>query len=87
MATQNLLVFSIVFACSIYALWVLMPVAARRFIAKRLLSLPLGSTFRTVFQRAASATTGCDCSGCDKVVGLQQKTAPQVVQFHTRRKD
>ena len=87
MTAQHLIVFSIVLACSVYALWTLMPAAARRFMAKSLLRLPLGSSLKAVMQRAASARSGCDCSGCDKVVDLQRKPASQVIRFHVKSKD
>lgn len=87
MTAQHLIVFSIVLACSVYALWMLMPAAARRFMAQRLLRLPLGSPLKTLLQRAASAPSGCDCSGCDKVVDLQRKQASQVIRFHVKTKD
>ncbi|MBK6324211.1 hypothetical protein [Candidatus Aalborgicola defluviihabitans] len=68
MTAQNLIVSAIVVACSVYALWVLMPSSARRFLAVRLVHLPLGSKLQSVFQRAAKPSAGCDCSGCDAVV-------------------
>lgn len=87
MTAQHLIVFSVVLACSVYALWVLMPTAARRFLARRLLQLPLGAAWTARLQQAANASPGCDCSGCDKVVDLQRKARPQVVHFHVRPKD
>lgn len=87
MTTQHLLVFGLVAGCSVYALWVLMPAVARRFIAKRLAQLPLGSEWKARFQQATTASSGCDCSGCDKVVDLQRKAQPQVVHFRPRTKD
>jgi hypothetical protein len=87
MTTQHLVVFALVAGCTIYALWALMPAVARRFIAKQLVKWPLGSAWKARFQQAASASSGCDCSGCDKVVDLQRKPAPQVIRFHTKPKD
>jgi len=87
MTAQHLIVFSVVLACSVYALWVLMPTAARRFLARRLVQLPLGATWKARLQQAATASSGCDCSGCDKVVDLQRKARPHVVHFHARPKD
>ena len=87
MTTQHLIVFALVAGCSIYALWTLMPVSARRFVAKQLVKWPLGSAWKARFQHAASASAGCDCSGCDKVVDLQRKPAPQIIRFHTKPKD
>ncbi len=68
MTAQHLIVFSVVLACSVYALWVLMPSALRRWLAARLVRLPLGSALKAVFQRATKPSAGCECSGCDTVV-------------------
>lgn len=87
MTAQHLIVFSVVLACSVYALWVLMPTTARRFLARRLVQLPLGAAWVARFQQAATASSGCDCSGCDKVVDLRRKARAQVVHFHARPKD
>lgn len=87
MTAQHLIVFFVVLACSVYALWVLMPMAARRFLARHLLQLPLGSAWVARFQQASTASSGCDCNGCDKVVDLQRKARSQVVHFHARTKD
>jgi hypothetical protein len=87
MTAQHLIVFSVVLACSVYALWVLMPTVARRFIARRLSQLPIAAAWKARLQQTATASAGCDCSGCDKVVDLQRKTLPQVVHFHARPKD
>jgi hypothetical protein len=82
MSIQHLIVFLLVTGCSIYALWAVLPAVARRYIAKQLVQLPFGSAWRTRFQKAASAASGCDCSGCDKVVDQTQKTKPTVIRFH-----
>jgi ferrous iron transport protein B len=87
MTTQYLIVFTLVAGCSVYALWTLMPISVRRLMAKQLMKWPLGSAWKTRFQQAASASSGCDCSGCDKVVDQTHKKRPQVVHFHTRTKD
>ena len=86
MATQSLIVLVLVLGCSLYTLWTLMPAVVRRFIAQRLLQLPLPAAWAAVFQRAVKQPSGCDCSGCDKVVDLQAKPATQVVHFHPQRK-
>ena len=87
MTLQHLLVYALVAACSPYALWALMPVAARRVIASQLVKWPLGPTWKARFEQAASAPSGCDCSGCDTVVDQTRKKQPQVVRFHPRPKD
>ena len=88
MGAQHLIVFCVVLACSLYALWVLMPSALRRLLATHLVRLPLGPTLRTVFQRAAAPPSGCDCSGCDTVVDRRSKTTPRcVIRLHIQPKD
>jgi hypothetical protein len=87
MNLQHLIVFGLVTACSIYALWVLMPAAARRFVARYMVQLPFGPAWKARFQQVASASTGCDCSGCDKVVDQRRNKQPQVIHFHARPKD
>jgi ferrous iron transport protein B len=87
MTAQQLTVFSVVLACSLYALWVLMPSAARRFLAGRLARLPLGTAWKTFFQQAASRSSGCDCSGCDKVVDKQTRTRSKVIRIHLQPRD
>ncbi len=86
MAAQQLIVFALVLGCSLYALWVLMPAAARRLLARGLVHAPLGSRLNAVFQKAAApaSASGCDCSGCDKVVDKMPKPTVQVVRFHPR---
>ncbi|MFZ3128718.1 MAG: hypothetical protein WA136_11960 [Rhodoferax sp.] len=86
MATQSLIVLLLVLGCSLYALWTLMPAVARRFLAQRLLRLPLPAAWATIFLRAVKQPSGCDCSGCDKVVDLQRQPGTQVVRFHPQRK-
>ena len=86
MATQSLIVLLLVLGCSVYALWTLMPAVARRFLAQRLLRLPLPAAWKPVFLRAVKQPSGCDCSGCDKVVDLQRPPATQVIRFHPQRK-
>ena len=82
MSMQHLIVFTLVTGCSIYTLWALLPAVARRFIAKQLVRLPFGSAWKTGFQKAASAASGCDCSGCDKVVDQTQKAKSTIIRFH-----
>jgi hypothetical protein len=87
MTAQHLIVLALVAGCSIYALWALMPAAARRFIAKQLVQLPLGSAWKAWFQPAASTSSGCDCSGCDKVVDLRRAPSQKIVHFQARPRD
>ncbi len=83
---QTLIVTLIVAACSVYAAWTLMPAAARRTVAIRLLKLPLPRLLAARMQRAATAASGCGCDGCDRAPLKSQAAAPkpQVVTFHPR---
>ena len=63
---QSLIVALLVTACSAYAVWTLMPSAARRLFAGWMLRLPLPAPLATPFERAARATSGCGCDGCDR---------------------
>ena len=87
MTAQHLLVFPVGLACSGYALWVLMPTALRRWLAVRLARLPLGPNLQARFQRAATPASGCDCSGCDKVVDLRRAPLRQVITIHRQPRD
>jgi hypothetical protein len=81
MTMQHLIVFLLVAGCSVYALWALLPAVARRFIAKQLVQLPFGSAWKARFEKAGSAASGCDCSGCDKVVDQTQKAKSTIIRF------
>ena len=86
MNAQLLIVILTVSFCSLYAVWVLMPAVARRYVARRLIRLPLGQTLKAPLVRAAVASPGCDCSGCDKVVDVKNKGDAQPLRFHARPK-
>lgn len=86
MSAQLLVVMLLVLCCSLYAAWVLMPSVARRIVAQGLLHLPLGRRLKSPLLRAASASSGCDCSGCDKVVDVKRKADAQPIRFHPRPK-
>jgi len=62
---QALIVALLVAACSMYAAWVLMPGVARRALATTLLKLPLPTTMAGRLRKAATASSGCGCDGCD----------------------
>lgn len=78
---QHLIVTCIVLSCGVYAMWVLMPAALRRFLAVRLQHLPLGEAWLTRMQRAAKPASGCDCSGCDAVVDNRGPKARKVIRI------
>jgi len=83
---QSFIVALLVTGCSVYAMWTLMPSAARRVISGWMLRLPLPSRFAAPFKRAARATSGCGCEGCDRSE-LKPKAAPngaQPLTFHPR---
>ena len=63
---QSLIVALLVIGCSAYAAWTLMPSAARRMFAGWMLKLPLPALLAAPFERAARATSGCGCDGCDR---------------------
>ena len=83
---QTLIVTLLVIGCSTYAVWTLMPAAARRAIASRLLGLPLPDAFAARMRRAATVSAGCGCDGCDRAPAKAAPKAQQVVTFHPRPK-
>ena len=83
---QVLIVALLVIGCATYAAWTLMPAAARRAIASMLLKLPLPEPFAAKMRRAATASSGCGCEGCDHAPAKTAPPAPQVVTFHPRPK-
>ena len=86
MNAQLLIVILLVSFCSLYAVWVLIPAVARRFVAQRLVRLPLGQTLKAPLVRAASTSFGCGCSGCDKAIDVKNKVEAQPIRFHARSK-
>jgi len=88
---QTVVVALIVLACSVYAVWSLLPAAARRGIARNALKLPLPARAASFMQRHASAASGCGCDGCDHAPSAGAKRAaaagPRPITFHrpTRR--
>ncbi len=87
MDAQGIAVFMLVPACSLYALWVLMPTVARRWLAGCLLRLPgLRHAWRARLQRVALTASGCDCSGCDKAVKLRSPSPQLVIRIHSKPK-
>jgi hypothetical protein len=81
---QSLIVALIVVACTVYAVWVLMPSALRRALALRLQHGPWPAFLARHLRRAALAPTGCGCDGgCD----ANKPAAPaqaQPIRFHRR---
>jgi len=90
MPLQQTMVALIVTWCCGYAVWALLPDAARRALARRLLDLPLPSALQQRLRRAASQPTGCACDGCDagKPAGARPAVAmvEQPIRIHRRLK-
>ncbi len=81
---QTLIVALLVVACSVYAAWTLMPAAARRAIALKLLKLPLPGQLALKMIKSATVSSGCGCDGCDHAPAKAEPKAPQVIIFHPR---
>ena len=82
---QTLIVAMLVVACVVYASWTLMPAAARRALARSLLKLAPPEALAARLRRAAAASAGCGCDGCDHAPAkTAPNAAPQVVTFHRR---
>jgi hypothetical protein len=81
---QNLIVALIVSACTGYAVWVLMPSALRRATAQRVQHWPWPAAVAMRVRRAAQATSGCACDGCD--AAKPPVGAPQPIRIHRRPK-
>lgn len=62
---QNLVVALVVASCTVYAVWVLMPAAVRRWVATRLQHGPWPAPLAAFLRRHAQAPSGCGCDGCD----------------------
>ena len=84
MAAETALVALIVGACLVYAVWALMPSAARRCLARALLDLPLPAVLARRFTRVARAASGCSCDGCDRapVTAAVPPRGEQTIRFH-----
>jgi hypothetical protein len=94
MDMQSLAVFVVVNCCFVYAAWSLMPQVARRPLANGLLRLPLPQPLRHFLRKAAEASAGCHCSGCDHAqpkfgqsggAAKVSLSSTQVLVFHPRK--
>ena len=88
-AAQTLIVAILVPLCTLYAVWKLMPMAARRALALVLLRLPhWPHRLEATLHRAAQVRSGCGCDGCDhaapKPSAAAATAAPQPIVFHRR---
>jgi hypothetical protein len=95
MDMQSLAVFAVVSCCFVYAAWTLLPHVARRALANGLLRLPLPRQLVLTLQKTASASTGCQCSGCDRAqpevsraggAAKVSSSSSQVLVFHPRKR-
>ncbi len=88
MLWQSLIVSLLVTGCGIYAVWTLMPSAARRVLAGWMLKLPIPARLAAPFERATRAASGCGCDGCDrsepKPKSAIAPSAAQPLTFHPR---
>ena len=84
MTVQIIVVALIVAACSAYAAWTLMPAASRRWLAVRLLDLPLPDRIAATMRKHSTATSGCACDGCDQSAARKAPPAAQTIRFQPR---
>ena len=83
---QILIVAVLVACCFAYAAWALIPAAARKWVASRLLERRLPGFLADALRPYATAASGCSCDGCDQ----SAKAAPaapavKTITFHPRR--
>ena len=84
---QSSIAHLLVAACSLYALWTLMPALARRRLATGLLRLPhLPGRIEARLRKSAETSSGCGCDGCDRSERKPAAEAPpqQTITFHRR---
>ena len=84
MAIQTAAVALIVGACLVYAVWALMPSAARRSLARVLVGLPLPAVLVRRLTQMARAASGCNCDGCDRApaTAAMPRRGEQTIRFH-----
>ncbi|HET7796124.1 MAG TPA: DUF6587 family protein [Rhizobacter sp.] len=85
---QHLLVALIVAGCAGYAVWVLMPSALRRTTARLALRAPWPQAVVARLNKAAQASTGCGCDGCDAKPAAPARAGAttHTIQIHRRPK-
>jgi cytochrome c553 len=85
MALQSIVVALIVLACTAYAVWTLMPSAARRALATAMLRFTLPSAIAKPLQRATQAASGCGgCDGCGDAAPKKAPGSAQPLVFQRR---
>jgi hypothetical protein len=85
MHLQSIVVALLVASCSVYALWIVMPGAARRALAVVMLRLPLPAPLARPFTKALRGGGGCGCAGCDAAPASSNLPKRAVVTVHRRR--
>jgi hypothetical protein len=81
MSMQGFVVALIVIGCTAYAVWTLMPSAARRALAQALLRLRWPERVARMWRREASSSGGCGgCGSCADGSPGQRKT----IRIHKR---
>ena len=79
MLMQTLIVAALVLGCTGHALWTLMPAAARRAVAARVLRLRLPEPLARPFARAMQPQSACGaCGDCGS-------TTAKPIRIHRRR--
>jgi uncharacterized membrane protein YccC len=85
---QALIVAVLVACCFVYAAWALIPAAARKWLASRLLERKLPAFLAEALRPYATAASGCSCDGCDrsgKVAPRAAASGSKPITFHPRR--
>ncbi len=82
-AAQGLAVALIVGACALYALWALLPSAARRRLATAAPRLPLPARLAAALRAEARGACGGACDGCT-ATRAPDAGATRPLKFHPR---
>ena len=84
MLFQTSVVALLVLGCAVYATWTLMPAAARRVLAQRLLRMPWPAGVAARLARHAKSSGSCACDGCDRAAPPRGASQPQPIRLHRR---
>jgi len=82
MAIQSFIVGLIVIACGVYTVWTVMPAAARRALATRLLRVDLPAALAKPLRKALQPASAC--GGCDNCGDAAPKSAVKPLVFQRR---
>ena len=86
MHLQTFVATLLVWLCSVYVVWTLMPSNARRALARVLLRWPLPEAFAARTRRAAQAASG-GCHGCEHAPSGAWPEGMKPVKLHSRKHD